>query len=396
MYEILETNMGRLQQLINRFNNKAKRFGLEPIQLEVQNEEYREFEYQVSEGTHARIVLKVFQVEITGAAPVLNDWFFVATLEHTPNGNIIRGISGQDVPVEYRTAPVVCEHCGSKRRRSNTYLVCNVETGEYKQVGRQCLGDFLRCSDIGMHISWLTSLTLISDSCSQGLIIQGMPVSKYVRLDQFMSCVCQNIEKKGWVSATRAKEEGIPATYKAAEFVCDYRNKEKEDWKNAQPRQTHREEALKIIEYVRETLSAKANLGEFEYNLTVIFKSNYVALNKLAFAASAYIAYQHHLEALERERLRQEIEGNRLDEFAGTVGVRETFTVTVVRRIALETGYGITRLHIMVDQKGREFAWFSSGASLEVGAQITIKGTVKEHRQYEGKKQTVLTRCKVA
>ena len=73
MYEILETNMGRLQQLINRFNNKAKRFGLEPIQLEVQNEEYREFEYQVSEGTHARIVLKVFQVEITGAAPVLVD-----------------------------------------------------------------------------------------------------------------------------------------------------------------------------------------------------------------------------------------------------------------------------------------------------------------------------------
>lgn len=64
-------------------------------------------------------------------------------------------------------------------------------------------------------------------------------------------------------------------------------------------------------------------------------------------------------------------------------------------------------LHKFKDEHGNIFTWKTSDplgywdehgqwVHIDEGTQVTIKGTVKEHSEYKGIKQTVLTRCKVA
>ena len=79
--------------------------------------------------------------------------------------------------------------------------------------------------------------------------------------------------------------------------------------------------------------------------------------------------------------------------FIGEVGQRLDLTLTVDRAIPIETNYGESTMHIMLDDCGNEFIWTTAAKVLTVGNQYNLRGTVKEHRVYRGKNQTILTRC---
>ena len=55
-------------------------------------------------------------------------------------------------------------------------------------------------------------------------------------------------------------------------------------------------------------------------------------------------------------------------------------------------------IHTFKDHDGNALIWKTSSTSLpnlEEGALVQLTGTVKDHNEYKGEKQTVLTRCKV-
>lgn len=80
----------------------------------------------------------------------------------------------------------------------------------------------------------------------------------------------------------------------------------------------------------------------------------------------------------------------------GTVGKRQEFTVTIKRIVECETAFGMNDLYIMVDADGNVLKWFTSAYSpMEVGKTYTIKATVKEHSEYNGKAETMVNRVKV-
>jgi hypothetical protein len=47
----------------------------------------------------------------------------------------------------------------------------------------------------------------------------------------------------------------------------------------------------------------------------------------------------------------------------------------------------------MKDDNSNIFTWFSSNKEFDKGSIVTLKATIKEHREYNEVKQTVLTRC---
>ena len=83
----------------------------------------------------------------------------------------------------------------------------------------------------------------------------------------------------------------------------------------------------------------------------------------------------------------------------GEVGKRYTWELTVesVHSFSVESysGYGTDTVYInkMIDSHDNVFIW-KTGRPLR--GQVTITGTVKEHSEYKGIQQTVLTRCRVA
>ena len=75
------------------------------------------------------------------------------------------------------------------------------------------------------------------------------------------------------------------------------------------------------------------------------------------------------------------------------VDAREVFQLEVKRVSHHEGQYGVSHLHCFEDQDGNVAIWWSSRKVLNVGETYSLKCTVKEHSEYKGRPQTILTRC---
>ena len=82
-------------------------------------------------------------------------------------------------------------------------------------------------------------------------------------------------------------------------------------------------------------------------------------------------------------------------EYVGEVGDRDIFELKIKKAITLTGFYGISTMHIMEDAVGNTFVWTTAAKTLEVGATYRMKGTIKDHKEYKGVKQTILTRCTI-
>ena len=71
-------------------------------------------------------------------------------------------------------------------------------------------------------------------------------------------------------------------------------------------------------------------------------------------------------------------------------------SVTVKGLSGFNGNYGWTSVITFEDEDENIFVWFTSKElSIAIGENVTLTGTVKEHKTYKGIKQTILTRCKI-
>ena len=62
----------------------------------------------------------------------------------------------------------------------------------------------------------------------------------------------------------------------------------------------------------------------------------------------------------------------------------------------IESFYGAKILHVFRTAEGRIVKWWATGATPDSwvkGAVVSIRGTVKSQEEYQGRKETTLTRC---
>jgi hypothetical protein len=81
----------------------------------------------------------------------------------------------------------------------------------------------------------------------------------------------------------------------------------------------------------------------------------------------------------------------------GEVGGRYEITATVTNVKECFSDFGITYLITMRGSEGHTFKTFASGAfaDVEKNTTVTFKGTVKGHGEWNGMKETTLTRCMI-
>lgn len=80
--------------------------------------------------------------------------------------------------------------------------------------------------------------------------------------------------------------------------------------------------------------------------------------------------------------------------YVGEIKDRIEFEATVEFTKEIEGYYGTTTIIKLRDLEGNVFTWFASGwHDVGRGDRVSIKGTVKKHDEYQGTKQTVLSRC---
>src|SRR5271165_6487627 len=88
--------------------------------------------------------LIVIHSVVVNAPPVcVNGFEFIAMIELTSEGNIVHTLKDKTLPKKYRECDNSCDHCGYDRRRKEVFVVRHMETNEYKQIGGNCLSDYI-------------------------------------------------------------------------------------------------------------------------------------------------------------------------------------------------------------------------------------------------------------
>jgi hypothetical protein len=374
---------------IEKINARASKKGLTGrLDLKV-----TEVEVKSKDDMGFEVVEILYDVEFTGEAPKHNGWTFLATLDWDENAGLI-----------VRTAPGVhsvdrdglregwCDHCQKKRTRRETFLVKSEETGEEKQIGRQCIKDFLGWET---GISW-PSTPADDDEEKEFFGFGGgdRDVSTETVLAYAWACV----KAFGFV---RSQD------YHATPTVTLVRNainpgKARRDKEFADAMRPLAAEAKGKAAEIRAFILSDDFSGTSEYvlNLKAIAGGKRVSSRNFGILVSAPQAWARFNEQTLIRKARSEKPsewiGTAPDKAAGVKGSRITFTGMIESIRYIDGLYGATTLYQVRDElSGVIVKWFASNNALgeNTGVRVTFRGTVKEHDEYKGIKATVLTRC---
>jgi hypothetical protein len=350
--------------------------------------------------------MKAFEIEVFGSAPKYEGWTFIGRLEHDQViGTIVRTAPGYTVPSTYYEAEHTnCDHCKTNRFRKDTFVLGH-ENGEYKQVGRQCIKDFLgheKPERIAQYFSFLFQVEDMAEEY-EGMSGSGGERYEYFDLISWLATTSAVIRAYGWLSRTKAKESDYAlSTSDIVSAITERPKGTKKRYPEVEVTEADKQEARDTIEWVVEKFKDKEGymMSEYELNIYKIAKAGLVDYWKGGFASSI-ILYVRKEKGLLEERERE----SKTSEYYGEVGTRVSVEQLILTfKTSFDTQYGTTHLYKFKKEQ-YTFVWFSSNCmggyinnefvEYAIGDVFNITGRIKKHEEYRDIKQTVLTRCKL-
>lgn len=398
-YLIYEGNMERLQKKLKRIENKCKKYGNTEFKFEIKGERYKEHKVDGECFNN-----KYYLVEVEGIAKI-NDWVFVATIQHKDKGNIIRQFKTDiEIPEIYRSTDSVCEHCNTKRIRRDTYLLYNESTKEFKQVGKSCLQDFtngLSAENVAQYISWF-------DEIIEGETVDTLNGKKYYAVEDIILNAIETIKHYGFISKAMAMESNDRFIKTTAERVIEfmfpnwfmnYKDilEEMEKIGYNPIIEVNKAELHKMLEWLKKA----DNNSQYIYNLQTTVANEYCETRDfglLVSLPSAYFkAFEREQDKLLREQKRAEKQSlNANKSYVGNVGERLDIDISTVECItSFPTDYGMMRIYRFESVSGDTLIWKTSNFIEYTDKVKKIKATIKNHSEYREEKQTEINRVKI-
>jgi len=403
--EIPAGNLEIAQGRVDKLNKRAAKLGVALLCLEA-TEPYQKtlmVPQNRMDPESKRVPIQVPYVKVTliGESPKLTGWTVQAQLERIEDaGVVVNVLPGQTIDEAWRTRESWCDHCGTKRRRLTTYVLRD-EAGKAIQIGGDCLRDFQ-----GHDISKVLDFAFESMGCLDDLEDWGSGgAQNTLWAADYLGWVAQAVREDGWLSRSKAREEGKTATADIAfNVLCDFIHGRGKD-KPEPPTADDFAKAVACIKWVREEVAPKLQKTDYEHNLALVLSRDVVNLKHLGIAASAVAAWERS------ENRRVEREKKFADEkksvFQGEIGKRQLFTgLTLVFSKIFEGDFGSKTLLKFKDEAGNIFVWWASGEKVGFededgkqhggdfvrGESYDLVATVKRHEEFRGIKQTTVNR----
>lgn len=408
-YAVWEGFIADLEKKVATIQKKCAKYGCDFHFAKV-GEEIREVVDYTAEkdpvtGKYPVVNCKFIICEAEGTAQV-NGWQFVASVEHTEKGNIFsKALTDVEIPERYRTGDTYCEHCNSHRSRKGTFIVMNAETGEFKQVGKNCLMDYTH----GMSASWaayMASLRAVFEEAQERPIGGGWGWhTRYYETEEFLRFAAETIRHYGYSKNNDASntKSRVNRFWKVAHGDTRYWEQKEIDRVRDMMAQVgfnaESEEAKQMVKDAVDWISNQEATNDYLHNLKVVTALDYTDESRFGLLVSLFPTYNRELE-MEAKRKAEAARGA-ASEFVGQVGDRLTVAVESVKCLtsweSCYNGYSTTTTYIwkIVGKDGNVYTWKTSNWLNEDNPPVSIKGTVKEHKVYREVKQTELTRCKV-
>lgn len=333
---------------------------------------------------------------LTGATPKYAGWTFLAALTHVEDETVIRSFASE-VPAMYRTRGPACDHCKADRRRGETYVVRH-DDGRTMQVGSTCIADFLGIKDatkIAAAAEILaTACELAGDDEGGGM--GGGGAYAVALVEDYLPMVAWCVRELGWISRTKARESVTPVCATADQAMTFLFSSRARELAKVELTQEDNDLAAAAAKWAEDLTDAQVDGDDYKHNLRVVARAGYVKGKLAGIAASMIVAYQR---ALGIERRRAERAARPPSEYVGTPGGRVTIDATLDFVTGKESDYGYTTICKFITAAGEVLTWFASGADVlrrdDVGKRYVVRATVKKHDEYNGSKQTVITRAVV-
>lgn len=417
-YSIYEGHMADLMKKVTRIRNKCNKFGCDFHFAEV-GEEFKEvkvgehYNKETKRMEEELVTCRFVIVEAEGTA-LINNWEFVASVEHTKEGNIYnKALTDVEIPTRYRKGDCFCEHCNTRRQRKNTCIIRNIETGEFKQVGNSCLNDFTH----GMSVSLAAEMASLRDVFEEA---QEAPIGgcgwreNYIKTEEILRYAAETIRHFGYAKSEsrRSTRDRVNDYWRVCNVPCY--GKDMQDWYksiraemaevgfNAEESVEAKEMTEKALAWIAEQEAS----NDYMHNLKVVTSLEYVGWSKIGILVSLFPTWDRDMQrqaerALREEERQRELKQGKNSKFVGEVGKKLTAEVASCKCITSWTncydGYHeqTTFMYKFVTTDGNILIW-KTGKVLDEEKVTSISGTVKEHSEFREVKQTVLTRCKVA
>lgn len=383
-FEIHEDNMPRLEKKLATIQKKCAKYDC-PFEYKEIGETFHKVKVNGKEST-----LRYIMIEVSGTARV-GDWRFIGTIEHdTPMNRIGQYAQDVEIPREYFTASPICDHCNTNRARKDTYIIQNVESGEFKQVGRACMKDYTKGLSAEAAASWVS----LHDSLIEGNEPSGMSNAFYCETLGILAIAISVVDSFGYVKTRNDYDE--TNTDSTKNNVVEYLAEDKFFLKRVAEKgmATPADNEDRAKEILVWALAQEEDYG-YMTNLMSILRREYCEFKHIGLIVSAIPSHHRAIEKIEREEKakRERPETHHV----GEVGQRITFKVESLYCLtSYDTEWGTTCIYKITDAEGNIFIWKTTKFlphEETIGSNIT--GTIKNHGEYKHEKQTELTRCKV-
>ena len=297
-------------------------------------------------------------------------WNFIARIDHLNSGNIIKTISDIEIPSKYWHTEGYCDHCNTDRPRKTTYLV--EKDGVFYQLGKNCVALYTNGLDI-QDVCWVSDFI---ESLDEGEIeyLEGKPPvgdNIYYEVEKLLCYALASIEEFGY-KKKRDSNGDIDPNSTCSSVLKDISNAKKDV-------SLYEKTAEDIISWIE---SYEGN-STYMNNLKVIVAENFIDEGNVSLLISAIPVYK------------KEKESNITNEYVGEVGKDITVDVKEASLIYSTNGiYGVSYIYKAIDTQGHTFITQTSRFILNVSSYKRWVGKIKAHKEYNGIKQTVLSRVK--
>lgn len=394
-YVIPEDKREEVEKLVQRLQRKAARYG-NTLEVSMGKPHAAEVNYWSEDPYtgHPEIIhtdlIEAFDLTIIGDVVRNGNYSVIAMIEHLDGGNIVTTFGQTEFRDGWRKAGCRCEHCGINRDRRLTFIVRDGD-GSEKQVGKTCLKDYCGIDPNGIGIAnELHDVFLDYDINEVREYDPDRPVISraYSALEVLALAIRVN-KRQGYVKSD------YPGSNK--QTMLDAYNMYHELIAPITPAERAEAEAMAngIMSIPEDDLYRQCCVLA---NIKTMLESHYCKASHFGYLAYAPVDYAKYQEKLEEQRRREaEAEAARKSsEYLGEVGKRVEVEVKSADLItSWETQWGMTWLYKFTTIDGNVLVWFAS-SWIDPENVHKVRGTVKDHTERDGIKQTVLTRCKVA
>lgn len=380
MVRITAAELNATRAKIAKINERAVRRGFTGhIDLSVERVEVKDIDEFGFERT-----MVMFDVALSGDAPKIEGWTFLATLDWDEHAGLItRVVPGAQVTIDRDgLKPEWCDHCKTRRHRNSTYLVRH-DDGRQLQVGSTCIKDFL---------GWAANVVVLyADDVASELGFGGFGGSMpdAVGTDYALAVAWALIKLDGFKPAsswgTTTKGDTIDVLWPP------YPMKPERKAELARIGTLANEAMERAAEIRAWVINEMPGTNEYATNMKAVLGADFVTIRNIGLLASAPQAW---MKAQAATLVRK---AETTSTWLGKEKERITFTATINDIRWIPGDWNTMTLYTLQDVEGNIIKWFASRDALGDKPGVTVKllATVKKHEEYKGVKQTLVTRAKV-